>query len=75
MSTQNTTAGVLEDTRESRLRDQTDTLVVETADALIREAERASEPLVQPKPTYPEWPTSTPGPQATLPLPGMKFLP
>ena len=79
MSTRNTTAAVLEDTRESRRRDQTDTLVVETADALIREAERATEPLVQPrrdqrqpKPTYPEWPTSTPGPQATLPLPGMK---
>lgn len=82
MSTRNTTAAVLEDTRESRLRDQTDTLVVETADALIREAEGAAEPLVQPrrdqrqpKPTYPEWPTSTPGPQATSPLPGMKPVP
>jgi hypothetical protein len=75
MSTRNTTAAVLEDTRESRLRDQTDTLVVETADALIREAEGATEPLVQPKPTYPEWPTSTPGPQATSPLPGMKPVP
>jgi hypothetical protein len=36
MSTQNATIGVPEDTRESRLRERTDTLVVETAEALIR---------------------------------------
>ncbi len=82
MSIQNTTAAVLEDTRESRLRDHIDALADETAEALIREAERATEPLVQPrrdqrqpKPTYPSWPTSTPGPQATLPPPGMKPVP
>ena len=82
MSTQNTTAVVLEDTKESRLPEPTDALLDETADALIREAERATETLVQsrrdegqPKPIYPEWPTSTPGPQATSPLPGMKPVP
>ncbi len=82
MTTQNTTAGVLEHTRESRVQEHTDTVVVETAEALIREAQRATEPRVQPRrdqrrrhPTYPEWPTSTPGPQATLPPPGMKPVP
>ena len=82
MPTQNTTAALLEDTRESRLRDHTDVVVVETAETLILEAEHATETLVQPrrdqrqlKPTYPEWPTSTPGPQATSPLPVMKPVP
>ncbi len=57
-------------------------MVAEAAEALIREAEGARKPLAQPnrsqsqlKPTYPEWPTSTPGPQATSPLPGMKPVP
>jgi hypothetical protein len=82
MSTRNTTAGVLEDTRESRLHDHADTLVVERAEALIREVERPTEPLVEPghdqrqrKPTLPSWPTSTPGSQATSPLSGMKPVP
>ena len=82
MSTRNTTAVVLEEMRESGLHDHTDASVVETAEALIREAEPATETLVQPrrdqrqlKPTYPQWPTSTPGPQATSPLPGMKPVP
>src|SRR5947209_13061086 len=82
MSTRNTTGVVLEEMRESGLHDHTDASVVETAEALIREAEPATETLVQPrrdqrqpKPTYPEWPTSTPGPQATSPLPGMKPVP
>jgi hypothetical protein len=46
MSTQNTTAALLEDMRESRLRDHTDVVVVESAETLIREAERATETLV-----------------------------
>src|SRR5579872_3022265 len=79
MSTQNTTAVVLDDTRELLLREHTDTLVDETVDALIREAEHVTETLGQPKhdhrqtkPTYPSWPTSTPGPRATSSLPGMR---
>lgn len=87
MTIQNTTAGVPEETRESRLREHTDILVnertatlIREVDAIVREAEHATEPRVQPrrddqhraKPTYPQWPTSTPAPQATSPLPGMK---
>ncbi len=89
MSTQNTMTEVLEDTRAFRLQGQTETLgdektqaLLQEADAIAWEAERARETPVQPGgdqrqpwPTYPEWPTSTPGPQATLPLPGMKPVP
>lgn len=74
MSTQNTTAVVLDDTRESRLRERTDALLDEPAETLIREAECATETLVQPKrderqpkPIYPSWPTSRPGPRAAWP--------
>ena len=80
MSTQNTTAVLLEETRESQLRENANILVNETADELIQEAERIPETLVQPgredqrqlEPTYPLWPTSTPGPHITSLLPGMK---
>lgn len=79
MSTQNTTAVVLDDTRELLLQEHTDTVVDETVAALIREAQRTIETLGQPKhdhrqpkPTYPSWPTSKPGPRATSSLPGMK---
>ncbi|MFL5661654.1 MAG: hypothetical protein ACJ8BW_09915 [Ktedonobacteraceae bacterium] len=82
MARQNTTTLLLDERRESRLREHTEALVNETADVLIREAESAAETLVrprrdqrQPKTTYPAWPTSTPGPQATSPLPGMKPVP
>ncbi len=68
--------------REFRLREHTEALVNEAADVLLWEAERATETVVQPngdhrqpKPTYPSWPTSTAGPRATSPPPGMKPLP
>lgn len=79
MSTPNATTILLDKTRTSHLQEHADTVVQETADALIQEAERVTEPLVLPRPdqlpaplTYPEWPTSTPGPQATPSPAGMK---
>ena len=58
MSTQNTTAVVLGDTRELLLQEHTDTVVDETVTALIREAQRTIKTLGQhthdhrqPKPT------------------------
>ncbi len=85
MAIQNTTL-LLDESREACLQEQpevlVEVLVKETADALIQEVYGAAEPLMQPtpaqlrlNPTYPTWPTSTPGPQATLPLPGMTPLP
>lgn len=61
MSKQNTSAVLLEDTRESQLRENADVLVNETADELIQEAEHITGTLVQPRrddqrqmePTYP----------------------
>lgn len=73
MPTKSPAINQVEETRESRRYEQPAVHDL-TVEALIREAERVTTTPTQPEhqPTYPAWPTSTPGPQVTAPPAGMQ---